>query len=74
MTECDRAGKWVGGCRFEPRYDEPVLSEMEKMTGREGYVRLGDGDKFVWQNQSLGQRTYVHDICIRCGKIVRRAA
>lgn len=72
MSACAQAGKWFGGCHFEPRYDEPVLSDVEKTVGRSAWVKVEGTDKVGWQDQPLGQKTYVHDICIRCGKVVER--
>lgn len=70
MIECARVGKWFGGCRFEPRYDEPVLSTTEQTLGRDGrWERLEGTDRFVYRVPPLGDRTYIHDVCIRCGKI-----
>jgi hypothetical protein len=61
---CSRLGKWVGGCKFEPRYDK-------------GPVQMPDGFSLNYVGVSLAERleqhrkkTYVHDVCIRCGKTI----
>lgn len=60
---CSRKGKWFGGCRFEPRYDvgEPDTSKLGKV---EHY--LADAAEIV---QACRPSTYIHDVCVRCGKI-----
>lgn len=63
---CPRAGRWIGGCRFEARMDE-VLS---------GY----DGEKFQYSGTNLKdalkallfRTSYIRDVCIRCGKTIER--
>jgi len=29
-------------------------------------------DKWIYAETDLEEKTYVHDICVRCGKIIRR--
>lgn len=65
MSECARVGKWIGGCRFEARYDTggptikpSILKEL---------VWSDDKAEAVDRSRSV---TYIHDICVRCGKIV----
>lgn len=74
MSECERSGRWFSGCRFEARYDEPVLSDREKTFGRDGtWEPIPGTNRIRYVTPPLGNRTYVHDICIRCGKVVSRA-
>lgn len=64
---CSRFGKWIKGCQFEPRYDlapPPVTDALFKVDTTVGGMRA--------VIEALIAKTYVHDICIRCGKIVRR--
>lgn len=65
MTEptCERFGKWIGGCRFEPRYD--LGASGLKVNGARGY----DLEKIA---EAYRDKTYVADVCIRCGKQVKR--
>lgn len=62
---CPHTGKWLGGCRFEPRYD--VGSPRGKFDRIEGGVDL------VELLNSTKPKTYIHDICVVCGKIVQRS-
>lgn len=72
MSECPRVGKFFGGCRFEPRYDEPILSEMQRMTGSSSWHKVEGTNNVTWQDDPLGERRYVQDVCVRCGKIAQR--
>lgn len=65
MDECLNKKKFFGGCKFEPRYDlgPADISRFESISGT-GAVTMFE---------KLRAKTYVHDICVRCGKIVRRA-
>ena len=62
--ECARKGKWIGGCRFEPRYDkEPAdVGRLESFSGR-------DAGSFL---EKMRRVTYVADVCTTCGKVVSR--
>lgn len=64
QTQCRRLGKFFGGCRFDARYDkEPAdLSGMTELSGHGSGLML----------ERLRRVTYVHDVCVRCGKVVRR--
>lgn len=64
MTDCQRKGKWIGGCNFEPRYDlsEPDLSRFKTFKSRNVAEFL----------DALRKKTYVKDVCITCGKSVMR--
>ena len=55
----------VFGHNFEPRYDEePGLSvEMGPKWRREDVLAIFDATR---------KRTYVHDVCTRCGATVNR--
>lgn len=59
MTDCPRFNKWIRGCKFEPRYDQgPAdLTRFESLKGA--------GAGFM---ETLRQKTYRNDVCIRCGK------
>lgn len=51
-------------CKFEARYDisKPDLSQMRNYRGYE----------LLELFEKLRSKTYVHDICVRCGKVVKR--
>ncbi len=62
---CPRAGRWLRGCRWEPRYDvtEPVISADRLPVLMSGDVR------------HLVRRTvYVRDVCRTCGAKRERGA
>lgn len=64
MMDCHLKGTWFGGCKFEARYDlgPADLSNFESISG------CGAGS-FM---EKLRQKTYVHDVCVRCGEVVKR--
>lgn len=61
QAKCERFGKWIGGCKFEPRYDL-VPMNMERAWGYD-VARMIEASK---------SRVYVADVCVRCGKQVKR--
>lgn len=64
--ECPRFGKMVRSCKFEPRYDEgvPTAAQPTSYHGPAGGVaRMLEASK---------PRTYVRDVCVRCGKTIER--
>lgn len=64
MSDCPRRGAWIG-CNFEPRYDlSPAdISRFESIKGNAAPLL-----------EALRSKTYVHDICVRCGRVVERNA
>ncbi len=66
MSDCPRQGRLIGGCKFEARYDSE-LPEGFKLSSYEGSVA---GAQALYD--AVKTKTYVHDICTRCGKIVVR--
>ncbi len=65
VERCPRFGKWIGGCRFEARYDEQPGAN----TTLEGFIPTMATKAIL---AAARKRTYVADVCIRCGKSVRR--
>ena len=63
---CPRAGRWIGGCNFEARYDRLPPQ-------RTGDI-LADGFMLVSEIQARTRRVYVCDVCTRCGRTVERGA
>ncbi len=61
---CPRRAKWFGACRFEARYDEGA-PDFTRMPGRI------DADA-AQITKLCRPKTYIHDICTRCGKVVER--
>jgi hypothetical protein len=64
---CPRAGKWIGGCRFEARFDryQPrVLTEKE--------IYWLDVNDRVPALAAASSTTYVRDVCVTCGRTIER--
>lgn len=64
MIECERKGRWIGGCRFEARYD----SKPGELPGNFQGAAAG----LLAFLEASQQKTYVADVCIRCGKTIKR--
>lgn len=64
MDQCERKGKWIGGCKFEPRFEEaPYNTHINvKGTDAEGMRSL------------MFYEVYVRDVCTTCGKTIERKA
>lgn len=64
MTECERKGKWIRGCSFKARYDMGVadLSQFKTISGI--------SEEAI---EAFRPKTYVHDVCVTCGKVVDRS-
>jgi len=60
-----------GKHKFQPRYDEVYSSVIEELS------KIGDlsFNNMPWQSGERGikSRTYVHDVCVKCGEIVKRS-
>ena len=65
--QCENKGRWWNGCKFEPRYDRHSENEAlnNKLTMQ---WALSDADKVLLSN-NIESVIYVHDVCIRCGKV-----
>lgn len=63
---CPRRGKWIAGCRFEPRFD----------TGAPTTTRItnSSSDDAATIIESSKPRTYVRDVCVTCGRTIERTA
>lgn len=61
---CPYRGKLFGGCRFEPRYD----------LGPGAYppVEFSNDEYLHEMMKEARAKTYVQDICVRCGEIRTR--
>jgi hypothetical protein len=66
---CPLLGRWIGGCRFEPRY-QPAVTISDVVGCPKGATSV-EGTISV---EMLRPRTYLYDVCIRCGKIARADA
>lgn len=66
MTDCPRFGKLFNGCKFEARYDTVSRPNAE--------FKTNDAELMSAFFHGVGaHKTYVHDICIRCGHVVKRS-
>lgn len=67
MSGCNRAGRLFGGCRFSPRYDlgAPTVNLGNASGEAAGLALVMEASK---------PKTYVRDVCERCGKTVERDA
>ncbi len=70
MSDCPRFGKLFGGCKFEARYDEPSLFDSVFGSGMYSTIKI-DG-KIASVNDVVPMKTYVRDVCVRCGKSIER--
>lgn len=63
---CPRRGRLIGGCRFEARYHtiEPH-SHLPGIISAQRAVSEADKQRLIIR------RTYVHDVCVRCGETRR---
>lgn len=66
---CPRRGKWIRGCRFQPRYDSGKPKGIPE-------------DHLFWYNRSdrvsalraTAPKTYVRDVCVTCGRVIDRSS
>jgi hypothetical protein len=58
-TRCPRFGKWIGGCLFEARYDLSPAN-LDQFVGS---IQMS-----ATMAEKFRSKTYVRDICVRCGK------
>jgi hypothetical protein len=66
MSDCPRAGRILFGCKFRARYDEHEPSDIFAHlfhTGQAAIEALKAGAK---------RSTYIHDVCVRCGRVIER--
>ena len=68
-NDCSRAGRWIGGCKFEARYDEGPVERVSEVVAE--ISRASDEAVRAIMRGNI-QRNYVHDVCTRCGKTVER--
>lgn len=63
MNECPRIGRWIGGCKFEARYDRiPPEARTDLLAPYQPLMEI----------EARTKRIYVCDVCARCGKTVKR--
>lgn len=65
MTIFPREGRWIGGCRCEPRYDVEPPEYIPAMKGSAQAMS-------AWI-EAASTKSYVRDVCIRCGKTIERS-
>lgn len=60
--------------KFRPRYDEEYSSLTEenlKLLAKTG-GKISNSASPLMCERSLKRKTYIYDICIKCGKIIKR--
>lgn len=62
MSDCPRFGKLIKGCKFEPRYDTGPAD-------LNGLSVKGASPSILEQFRRV---TYVADVCVTCGKVIKR--
>lgn len=60
---------WFGSHKFEPRYDLGAADLSPFFTGRVDTFKAD-----AVSIEKMRTKTYVHDICIRCGKTIERGS
>lgn len=65
VPKCLRAGRFFGGCKFEPRYDTIPSGEINVKGSSRAATDL---------IQAAARRIYVRDVCTRCGHTIEREA
>lgn len=68
---CPRAGRWFGGCRWEARYDHhpPDADLTMALPSLQRSVFL---DNDIEALELLRSKTYIRDVCTRCGRTIER--
>lgn len=66
MSECPRAGRIFGGCKFRPRYDTVSATNP---TGEVAFWTMG---RELPAPPTPARKTYIADVCERCGKTLAR--
>jgi hypothetical protein len=64
--ECERKNKWIGGCKFEARYDITPPTKIP-------YEIAASFDP-AQGIRALSKQSYVCDVCTRCGKTTTSTA
>ena len=68
ILHCEREGRWIGGCRFEARYDKTPAEFPDRLR------KLGgDPGDFAEALEGFRRVTYVRDVCVRCGRTIERS-
>lgn len=68
---CPRAGRWIGGCRFEARFDVGAPAVKLPLGVAPGEVLWVPSEQVAALHASKPQ-TYVRDVCVRCGRTIER--
>lgn len=59
-NDCPRLGKWIGGCRYEPRFSLPAYEPQ--------FGIKANGESLIDIIKVSRPLVYEGDVCIRCGK------
>lgn len=66
MNDCPRFQYLIGSCKFEPRYDRIPPERIGHLDTTVG------GAEVLFK--AMTKEVYVGDVCVRCGKTVKRPA
>ena len=66
MSDCERKNAWWRGCRFEARYDAPAAEFPA------AFEFQGTAASMRAIVEAKRPKTYIRDVCIRCGKTIER--
>lgn len=64
MGDCPRLGRWIGGCKFSPRYDTVSATEPDVFA-----LLMANGTPL---KATPARKTYLCDVCETCGKTLFR--
>jgi hypothetical protein len=69
-NDCARAGRWIGRCNFEARYDETPAEHVSEVVAEINRASDEAVREIIRGNIS---RIYVRDVCVTCGKTIERS-
>lgn len=70
MNDCDGVMGFLWGHKFEARYDEMKDAAAAADIKAEGVSAQALTD--LMETRRNIKKIYVHDVCIRCGQIIKR--
>ncbi len=71
MNDCPKFGKLIRGCKFEARHDIGYQELTHEIIEDLSWAMKTNDDRHISFNIPL-HRTYIKDVCVRCGKEILR--
>ena len=68
-NDCPRVSRWIAGCKFEARYDEEPAELVSEVVAE---ISRASDEAVRAIIRGNVRRTYIHDVCIRCGRTIER--